>query len=644
MKKFSFILITFYSVCYGQQSHQNFEINNIALFEGQTYNRRAYTKNETRASTNFDIKYYRCEWETDPAVRYIKGKITSYFVFTSAADFISFDLMDVLRVDSVKANNSLLSYTQQNNSLKINFKTVKNMGALDSVSVYYQGIPPEAGFGSFVNTLHVGIPVMWTLSEPYGSRDWWPCKNGLDDKADSIDVFITAPAEYTAASNGLRQSVTISGANKITHWKHRYPIASYLVCMAVTNYAEFENHVQIGNVNLLMQTFCYPESLDLFQSKTPLVLESLKYFSQIFGPYPFIKEKYGHVQFGWGGGEEHQTSTFIVTPDETLMAHELAHQWFGDKITCASWQHIWLNEGFATHLASMDMENKYPLAVTSTRRNEINSITSLPGGSVFVDDTTNVNRIFDSRLTYTKGSHLLYMLRWILGDSVFFKGVNHYFHDPLIGYGFVTTKDLQRNLEEVSGKKLDYFFNDWFYGQGYPSYHVQWSQIGSDYVKIKMDQSTSHPSVKFFALPVALLFKNATQQKTIVIDNKNNNEIFFKNIGFVADTVIIDPEYWLITRNNISEKIKDNIGEKNGVRVFPNPFSNSFYLYLQNFDAQKIQLKMYDAKGRMVLKEKLLINASLFKEIDTQRFSRGVYFIKIETDKGEEVIKRILKK
>lgn len=159
-----------------------------------------------------------------------------------------------------------------------------------------------------------------------------------------------------------------------------------------------------------------------------------------------------------------------------------------------------------------------------------------------------------------------------------------------------------------------------------------------------MDQITSHPSVKFFALPVALLFKNATQQKTIVIDNKNNNEIFFKNIGFVADTVIIDPEYWLITRNNISEKIKDNIGEKNVVRVFPNPFTNSFYLYLQNFDVQKIQLKMYDAKGRMVLKEELLINASLFKEIDTQRFSRGVYFIKIETDKGEEVIKRIMKK
>ncbi len=629
---------------YIQSNAKNCVGNELALSQNHFTNRLVYSKTKPDVSTNFDITYYRCEWQTDPAVRYIKGKVTSYFVITSAANFISFDLTDALAVDSVKERNELLSFSQQNNTLQINFDTRKPIGTLDSVSVYYQGIPPNTGFGSFINDLHAGIPVMWTLSEPYGSRDWWPCKNGLDDKADSIDVFITTPAQYTSVSNGLRQSEIISGDVKITHWKHRYPIASYLVCMAVTNYTEFENYVQIGNTNLLMQTFCYPESLALFQSKTPLVLESLKYFSNIFGPYPFSKEKYGHVQFGWGGGEEHQTATFIVTPDERLMAHELAHQWFGDKITCASWQHIWLNEGFATHLASMDMENKYPITVIHTRKNEITSITSLPSGSVFVNDTTNVNRIFDSRLTYTKGSHLLYMLRWILGDSIFFKGVNNYFNDPLIGYGFVTTKDLQRNLEGASGKKLDYFFNDWFYGQGYPSYHIQWWQAGNDFVKIKMDQTTSHSSVKFFALPVALLFKNATQQKTIIIDNKSNEEIFFKDIGFVADTVIIDPEYWLITKNNIAEKIKESTGEKNVVQIFPNPFSNNLYLYLQNLDSKKIQLKIYDARGRTMLKEDLSVNGSLFKEINTQSFARGVYFIKVENDKGLKIVKRILKK
>jgi aminopeptidase N len=413
--------------------------------------------------------------------------------------------------------------------------------------------------------------------------------------------------------------------------------------MAVTNYAEFENYVPVENTNLLMQTFCYPEDSSLFKSNTPLVLDALQYYSKVFGPYPFIKEKYGHVQFSWGGGQEHQTSTFIIRPDESLMAHELAHQWFGDKITCGSWQDIWLNEGFATHLASMYLENKYPLTAISNRKSEINAITSIAAGSVFVDDTTNVRRIFDSRLTYTKGSHLLYMLRWILGDSIFYKGIRKYFNDPRISFGFATTKDLQRNLEEVSGVKLDYFFNDWFYGQGYPSYHIQWSQIGNDYVKIEMDQTTSHPSVKFFSLPVALKFKNSTQEKTIVVDNKYNGELFFKDIGFIADTVIVDPDYWLITRNNITEKVNDNVSGTNNVQIFPNPFSTNFYVYLRNFTATAALLKVYDSKGSLVLNKNLSVDGSLFSEVNTQSFAAGIYFIKIQTDNGVKFVKKIIK-
>lgn len=644
MKKILLVTISFYSISYAQQSkHYLNDIKDISFFESHAFSRIMQSKNATAASTNFDVKYYRCEWETDPAVRYIKGIVTSYFVITTDANYISYDLMNDLHVDSVKQKNNLLSFSQMDNTLKINFSSVETAGTLDSVSVYYEGVPPNTGFGSYVNTLHAGIPVMWTLSEPYGSRDWWPCKNGLDDKADSIDVIITSPSQYTAASNGLRQNEIISGANKITHWKHRYPIATYLVCMAVTNYDVFENHVQIGNTNLLMQTFCYPESLALFQTNTPLVLASLQYYSSIFGDYPFIREKYGHVQFGWGGGQEHQTSTFIVRPDESLMAHELAHHWFGDKITCGSWQHIWLNEGFATHLASMDMENKYPLTVIPNRKLEIENITSLPGGSVFVEDTTNVNRIFNSRLTYIKGSHLLYMLRWILTDPVFFKGIRKYFNDSLLSFGFARTKDLQRSLEDVSGVNLDYFFNEWFYGQGYPSYHVQWSQIGNDYVKIKMDQTTSDPSVNFFELPVALQFKNATQQKTIIVDNKYNGELFFKDIGFVADTVIIDPEYWLITKNNIAEKVNDNINETNVIQIFPNPFFNNFYVYLRNFQTSNAQLRVYDVNGKLMVNKNLPVNGSLFSEINTQTFARGIYFIKIQADNGVKFVKKILK-
>ena len=644
MKTVLLFLITSISVAYSQSSQEYLQSqNNLIYSEKEAFQNVVTTQSGSAASGNFKVTYYRCEWQVDPSVRYINGKVTSYFIITSPTSTISYDLTDSLLVDSIQQNNAILPFDHSGNLLTIHFGSSMKYLSLDSVSIYYHGIPPNTGFGSFVTSTHSGAPILWTLSEPYGSRDWWPCRNGLDDKADSIDVIITNPVAYRAASNGLRQSETISGANKTAHWRHRYPIATYLVCMAVSNYIELDDSVLVGNVSLPMQTFCYPESLVPFQTRTPLVLGTLQYYSQLFGQYPFIKEKYGQVQFGWGGGQEHQTSSFIVSTNENLMAHELAHHWFGDKITCGSWQDIWLNEGFATHLAIMDFEVRYPQSVMATRKKEIYSITALPGGSVWVNDTTDVNRIFDARLTYTKGSHLLYMLRWILGDSLFLKGMRRYFNDSSIAFGFARTADYIRNMEAATGTDLTQFFNDWYYGQGYPSYDVQWTQLDDNYVKIRMKQATSDPSVAFFQLPVALEFKNSTQQKTIVLNNTFNGQVFVNNIGFVADTVVIDPEYWLITANNISEKISDNTTALNQVQVFPNPFSNTFYLFLHNFTATSVGLQIRDSKGSLLFKQALSVNGALYKEVDVPALPKGIYFLRLQTANGFSYVKKILK-
>src|SRR5207253_4921949 len=143
---------------------------------------------------------------------------------------------------------ALLTKLHSANVLQVNFAGSINAGILDSISIYYKGPPANTGFGSFYQGTHAGAPIIWTLSEPYGSRDWWPCKNGLDDKADSIDIFVTNPVTYKAASNGILQSKTITnGGTKITaHWKHRYAIATYLMCFAVTNYTVFNTTVQLS--------------------------------------------------------------------------------------------------------------------------------------------------------------------------------------------------------------------------------------------------------------------------------------------------------------------------------------------------------------------------------------------------------------
>jgi len=622
------------------------EVDDIARMERLGHERIAGRGGGTGASGNFDVKYYRCEWEVDPAIRYITGKVTVHYQVTATSNSISLDLMNGLIVDSVKQRGAALALRHVSNLLQINFTASVNAGVIDSVSIFYRGIPPNTGFGSFVQSTHAGVPVLWSLSEPYGSRDWWPCKNGLDDKADSIDILLTTPVAYKAASNGLLQSEVLSagGTKRTAWWKHRYPIASYLVCFAVTNYTVFNNTVQLGAVTLPMQTYCYPESLASFQANTPLVLNTMQLFHNLFGVYPFIKEKYGHVQFSWGGGMEHQTASFIVNAGEGLMAHELAHQWFGDKITCGSWEDIWLNEGFATHLTSIYMEAKYPATIINTRKNEIASITSASGGSVWVDDTTNVGRIFSGRLSYTKGSHLLYMLRWILGDSVFYRGIQQYLKDPALSFGFARTADLQRHLEQASGKKLDGFFADWFKGQGYPTYTVDWTQLGNSFVKIKMNQASSHASVSFFELPVALQFKNATQTKTIVVDNQKNGEIFIRNIGFVADTVIIDPEYWLITRNNSSRKVADAIiNGQNIVQVFPNPVQERFYVYLRNFSSVA-RISLYNAAGQLIsYRNASLLNGSDFVEWDSRWLAPGIYHIVVRTENGQSISKKVLK-
>jgi hypothetical protein len=558
------LILLFVSTAVRAQSSEEILISSI---EQKRHERQfdSYRLGSTSASENFDVHYYRAEWEVNPALKYIKGKVAAHFTMTEGGNSISLDLASNLMVAKVEQAGNPLTFTHANNTLQINFALLKSAGSADSVSIYYEGTPQSTALeiSAHGDVLPLS-PIMWTLSEPNGSKDWWPCKNGLDDKADSIDIYINTPLIYKAAANGILQSeIQISGGRTIAHWKHRYPIASYLVSFAVTNYVVFNDYVTIGATNVPMQTYCYPENASTFQAGAQTAMNAMKLFSTLFGDYPFKNEKYGHVQFGWGGGMEHQTCSFMNNMGETLIAHELAHQWFGDKVTCATWHDVWLNEGFATYLVSLYSENKYPQTILPNRAAAIDIITSEAGGSVWVDDINDFNRIFNHRLSYVKGSCLLQMLRWILGDDVFFTALKNYLNDPAISYEFASTNDLKKHLEVASGQSLQYFFDQWFTGQGYPSYQVEWYQKNS-IVELKLNQTTSHPSVNFFSLPVPLLFRNTktNQEKLVVVKHSTNGQTFKDNIGFEADTMIFDPEKWLVSKNNTITKSEASLPVK----------------------------------------------------------------------------------
>ena len=586
---------------------------------------------------NYDIRYQRMEWEVDPSSYYIKGAITTYFAPTEAGfEELNFDLSDALQVTAVTYHGATLpGQIQADNRLAIPLPQAIAMGQLDSVTVVYEGVPPPSGFGSFIQSSHNGEPIIWTLSEPYGALDWWPCKQDLNDKIDHVDIYVRTPAQYRVASNGVLVNEYEDGADKVYHWQHNYPIPAYLVAIAVTNYAHYSDFVPVdGGEPIEVLNYVFPENLSSWQNATGATVEVMQLYNELFGLYPFANEKYGHAQFGWGGGMEHQTMSFMGGYSHLLQAHELAHQWFGDKVTCASWADIWLNEGFATYLEGMTYENGLGTnTFPAWLQGKINQVTNQPGGSVYVTDTTSVNRIFDGRLSYSKGAMLLHMLRWKLGDEDFFQGLRNYLNDPALAFGYARTADLQRHLEEQSGLSLTEFFDDWFYGEGYPSYRFNWWQEGST-VYATLDQATSHASVDFFEMPVPIHFRGAGgQETTIVFDHTVNDQFFEFEVPFEVDLVRIDPDYWLLSRNNFVTNneitsVHNPLFEQ--VKLFPNPVRTQLTLQLPAalLPAQGL---IFNTGGQLVQQ---FTARNERQQADVRSLAAGQYYLQLQTKEG----------
>ncbi len=549
----------------------------------------------------YDLTYQRMEWQIDPAVRFISGKITSrYTPKISTLISISFDLRENMTVDSVKSGKRHLQFTRNGELLNITLEKPVAKGSSDSLSVYYRGEPNRSGFGSFEVMTHGAekVPVMWTLSEPYGAFEWWPCKQSLVDKIDSADIIVTSPEGYRTASNGMLVSETVKGGKRTMHWKHRYPIATYLVAIAVTNYADFTDTLKFeGGAAMPLVNFVYPENLENARTQVAVTPTLIRLFSELFGEYPFAAEKYGHAQFGWGGGMEHQTMSFMGSFDFELVAHELAHSWFGNCITLASWHDIWLNEGFATYATGLAYEHLFEGKYWKVWLfNTLNSIVSKPEGSVYVADTTVVRRIFDSRLSYNKGAYLLHMLRWVLGEEAFFTALRSYSADPEVKYGFATLKKMVGHLEAASGMDLTEFFNDWYYGEGYPVYSATWGQREPGIFEITLSQQPAHASVAFFEMPVPVRVYSAGRKDSadFRLDHVNNGQLFRVPVSFKAEELVIDPELWLVKKVAAITNIdyRPVIGE---MSLFPNPFVREFRIILSPGEEW-----ISDMVGRMV--------------------------------------------
>ncbi len=619
------------------------DFNDKVSFNETWAHRKSASFTESTGYASYDLIYQRLNFTVDPAVCKIAGSVFSTLKISQEnVDRIQFDLVDVLIVDSIKLNLKKVTFQHSSDKITISLVPAPQKNSLCTFEIFYHGIPPEDGMGSFALSKHNNSPILWTLSEPYGAKDWWPCKQSLIDKIDSLDIFITCPSQYKSASNGILVSDQVNSGKRTSHWKHRYPIATYLVAIAVSNYETYSDFLDLpGGKKIEVLNYIYPEYLTTAKSKSAEVLSIMAFFNSKLITYPFAAEKYGHAQFDWGGGMEHQTMSFMVNLDFELVAHEMAHQWFGDYITLSSWHDIWLNEGFATYLSGLAYENLLNGTFwPAWKEYQVNRITSFPDGSVYVADTTDVFRLFNGRLSYSKGAYLLHMLRWEMGDDKFFKGLKSYVSDPTIANGFATQKKFVKHIETAADTTFTEFFKDWYYGEGYPIYKlVKFSDPANPgKQKLRISQRSLSSSVGFFEMHIPIrIWKNGKYKDLRLHNTQQNQEFDISNE--TIDKLEFDPDKWLCAKIEVNVSSPQPTDAEQ-IQIIPDYAGNRVRILLPSFTENEM-LRIIDLNGRIIRNSPLSQKDSW---IDILPFKEGFYVFDVQARNHKETKKILIQK
>ena len=594
--------------------------------------------------TNINVKYYKLFADIRVSPKYLYGEVTINGVISNNPDSIFLNFSNVLTLDSVKYNGVNINFRHYNDKVVLG----AGQGSVFSVIFYYNGIPVPTGMGSFIfGTTEYNNSVVWSLSEPYGASDWFPCKNAPADKADSSDVWIKCPSQFTGVSNGLLKEVIVNGDDtKTFKWKSSYPIAHYLLSVSVNNYSLYTNYFKYSATDSMpVMHYIYPEIIDTLKPLLDKAVNMLKIFSNRFGMYPFIREKYGHSQTGMNGAMEHQTSTSIGVFTEYIIAHELGHQWYGDKVTCRDWHNIWLNEGFATYSECVYVEDTYGKNAYNIYINDKMLSARKAVGTIYVQDISSVSNIFDGNRSYAKGGVVLHMLRGIVGDSVFFNIMKVYASDTTVAYGTAVTEDFQKVAERVSGMQLGYFFSEWIYGQNFPIYRIYWmyQQKENDLYGVTLTVNQNQNSNPlYFTMPVDIKINTSSGDTTFRIFNNALSQTYNFDVIGKPSLLIFDPENKILKDKHGDEPIEIVSYKLN--QNYPNPFNPNTTIGYEIAGNVNVNITVYDVLGR---RQAVLVNekqkaGKYFVIFNGSNFASGVYFYKVEAGDYKEIKKMVL--
>ncbi len=588
---------------------------------------------------NFNI--YNCYISPYPKSFSAKNEIT--FRVDSTLNFIKLNAVNSsIIVDSVRLAGTSFSHT--GNILTVNLNRTYNPGETVVVRVCYRH--QNVTDGAF----YVRTGFVFTDSEPEGARKWFPCWDKPSDKA-TLDITTKVPATVKLGSNGRLADSTKVVDTIYYHWISRDPVATYLaVLTSKVNYnLSIVNWTNPNTSEIIPMRFYYNsgENMTNINAMKAMIIPLTTYYSQLFGDHPFEKNGFATLNsdFTWGG-MENQTLTSLC-PDcweSSLLAHEFAHQWFGDMVTCATWADIWLNEGFATFVEALWTENQSGYAAYKTEiiSNANYYLSNNPGWAIsdpsWANTTPSTNTLFNYAITYMKGCCVLHQLRYVLGDATFFNAIKTYATDATeFKYKSATIGDFMTKINSTTGQNLDWFFNEWIYQPNHPNYQNLYNFVnlgsGNWRVNFTAKQSNSY----FYKMPIEykINFTNSTDT-TIKVMNDVNNQTFSFQFNRQPSSIQFDPNNNIVLKTATLSVDVDEFPNNNKKYQLnqnePNPCNESTDIKYSLPENTFVKILLFDINGKLlkVLVNKYELAGNHLYSLNCNKIASGVYYYKME--------------
>jgi aminopeptidase N len=491
-----------------------------------------------------DAVHYRFAIALSESTAHIDGEASARFRIVAPVTAIELDLMNAMNVTNVTASGAPVAFTHRDNRLRLTVPADARPGSDVTFTISYGGTPAN-GLQVFTN-IH-GERVMFSEGWPNRARHWLPMIDHPYDKATG-EMIITAPSKWQVVSNGvLVEEVDVDATRRRTHWRQSVPIASWLYAIGV---ARFDAHHagRVGDVPL--QTWAFPQdrtsARTLFEETTR---RAMTFFIERVGPYPY--EKLANVQAsGFAGGMENATVIFYgekgVASGRGPVVHEVAHQWFGNSVTERDWDDVWLSEGFATYFAHLYREqfegrDAFVEGLKRSRAGVLQTAQKMPDTAVVHRNLDDMGRVLNG-LVYEKGGWVLHMLRGEVGDATFWRGIREYYRRYRDSNA--STDDFRQVMEQVSGRDLRGFFDQWLRRGGNPRLQVGWQYDASrKVVALEVRQTQSGEP---YALKIDVDIVSGGQARRHQITLAEPSTRIELDAPLAPTAVVIDPATWLL--------------------------------------------------------------------------------------------------